>query len=146
MNGPSTLLVLMEGMLLAVGWLVSAVYEEPPQALQASPSGGSRSVEFAPGSSPPPTAANVAYGPHERQVLEFWQTPAHGRSSLILYIHSRSWLNGIKSELTRYSFGGDIARCLAAGISAASIDCRYVSEAYSAIVQPPVEWPLPSSI
>ena len=23
---------------------------------------------------PPPTLANVRYGPHERQVLDFWQT------------------------------------------------------------------------
>ena len=91
---------------------------------------------------PPPTAANVAYGRDERQILDFWQAPSKEPTPLVLFIHGGSWLNGGKSELTRYHYAGDVATYLAAGISVVSIDYRFVSQAFSAGVKPPVQWPM----
>src|SRR5262245_40151966 len=48
----------------------------------------------APPPRPAPTAANVAYGTHERQVLDFWQARSDRPTPLVLYIHGGGWQNG----------------------------------------------------
>src|SRR5437879_5633917 len=40
---------------------------------------------------PTPTAANLAYGKHERQVLDFWQAKSDRPTPLVLYIHGGGW-------------------------------------------------------
>src|SRR4051794_16501332 len=46
-----------------------------------------------------PTAAKVAYGEHERQVLDFWQAKSDTPTPLVLYIHGGGWQNGDKSSV-----------------------------------------------
>lgn len=86
---------------------------------------------------PPPTLVNVPYGPHERQVLDFWQAESPRPTPVVFFMHGGSWLNGDKTmHLTH------VREYLAAGISVVSINYRYVGQAYAAGVQPPVAWPL----
>jgi len=100
---------------------------------------------------PEPTESNVAYGSHERQVLDFWKADSDKPAPLLFYIHGGSWLVGDKrkiGELLRYVPDGNggkmttLAKYLASGISVVSINYRYVSQAQEAGVKPPVKWPL----
>ena len=83
-----------------------------------------------------PTAANVAYGSHERQVLDFYKAESAQPTPLLFFIHGGGWVTGDKAR------PGELERCLAAGISVVSINYRYSWQAHLAGVMPPVEWPL----
>ena len=87
---------------------------------------------------PTPTAANLAYGSHERQVLDFWQAKSEQPTPLVLFIHGGGWQGGDKSGLG----GAAIQHYLDAGISVAAINYRYVKQAAAAKVEPPVKAPL----
>ena len=72
----------------------------------------------------PPTHANVAYGPHERNVLDFYQASGTGPRPLVVSIHGGGWTQGEKpAELGR---GGVF---LAKGISYAAINYRLSTQA-----------------
>jgi len=45
-----------------------------------------------------PTAADVAYGPHERNVLDFYQASGDGPRPLLVYIHGGGWVAGDKKQ------------------------------------------------
>src|SRR5262245_51968576 len=85
----------------------------------------------------PPTAAKVAYGTHERQVLDFWQAKSEKPTPLVLYIHGGGWRGGGKS-----SVAGMLKQCLDAGVSVAAINYRYVQNGVEQKVEPPVKAPL----
>ncbi len=85
---------------------------------------------------PKTTQANVPYGTHERQVLDFWQARSTAPTPLVFFIHGGGWNNGDKNRVTR------VEDYLAAGISVVSINYRMVPQAQSAGVKPPVQWPL----
>ena len=85
---------------------------------------------------PPPTQANVRYGSHERQVLDFWQARASGPTPLVFHIHGGGWVNGDKARVSR------LERYLEEGISVVSINYRFVTHAIEAGIKPPVKWPL----
>lgn len=87
---------------------------------------------------PAPTAANVPYGTHERQVIDFWQAKSDKPTPLVLFIHGGGWQNGDKSSLSAAA----IKQYLDAGISVAAINYRYVKQAAAAGVEPPVKAPL----
>jgi acetyl esterase/lipase len=84
---------------------------------------------------PDPTFANVAYGTHERQVLDFWHAKSDQPTPLVLYIHGGGWQNGDKISLS----GPEIKRYLTAGISVAAINYRYVKQAAALKIEPPVK-------
>jgi acetyl esterase/lipase len=50
---------------------------------------------------PPATQANVHYGDHERQVLDFWQAKSSKPTPLIFSIHGGGWIHGPKEALGR---------------------------------------------
>lgn len=83
-----------------------------------------------------PTEANVAYGEHPRQVLDFWQAKSDKPSPVLFFIHGGGWMAGDKAKV------GNLNRYLQAGISVVSINYRYVSQAYDAGIMPPVKAPL----
>jgi acetyl esterase/lipase len=83
-----------------------------------------------------PTLANVPYGSHERQVLDFWKATSSKPAPLVLNIHGGGWVNGDKARVA------GLQRYLDAGISVASINYRFVTQAIAAGIKPPVEWPL----
>lgn len=83
-----------------------------------------------------PSRANVAYGEHPRQVLDFWQAESARPTPLVFHIHGGGWVNGDKARVA------NLERYLAAGISVVSINYRFVTQAIEAGVKPPVQWPL----
>jgi len=83
-----------------------------------------------------PTQANVAYGTHERQVLDFYKAESAKPTPLLFFIHGGGWVAGDKSGV------GELEACLKAGISVVSINYRYSWQAHLAGVMPPVQWPL----
>jgi acetyl esterase/lipase len=82
---------------------------------------------------PPPTAANFRYGPAERNVMDFWQAKSDKPTPVLFFIHGGGWMGGDKA-------GIDVKPYLAAGISVASINYRYISQAQEVV--PPVKAPL----
>ena len=70
---------------------------------------------------PTPTFANVSYGPHPRNVFDFWQAKSRRATPLLVFIHGGGWRGGDKSSLTH-----DLLEImLTNGISVASINYRY---------------------
>ncbi len=83
-----------------------------------------------------PTVANVPYGTHERQVLDFYKADSSKPTPLLFFIHGGGWVAGDKAGV------GELEACLKAGISVVSINYRYSWQAQLAGVMPPVQWPL----
>ena len=93
------------------------------------------------GDAPPvPTLANVAYGPHSRQVLDFWKAEAARPTPVVFYIHGGGWMPFPKDKTVVVTHG--LAEYLAAGVSVVSINYRLVPDAEAAGVKPPVAWPM----
>ena len=109
-------------LLVALGCLLAA----PPPILSGQEPKAARQ----------PTQANVPYGKHERQVLDFYRADAKGPTPVVFFIHGGGWVRGDKSGVS------SVVKCLDAGISLVSINYRYVQQAQLAGVQPPVRWPL----
>jgi len=77
------------------------------------------STGIASGQGPEPDIANLAYGPHERNVLDFWKAEGEGPRPLVVYIHGGGWTRGDKEQ------SADIyAPYLENGISYAAITYR----------------------
>ncbi|NUQ63806.1 MAG: alpha/beta hydrolase [Pirellulales bacterium] len=112
-----------------------AIAADPPgkPATTAAPK---VAVKAAKPANPEPTLAKVAYGDHERQVLDFWKAGSAEPAPLLFYIHGGGWVGGDKSLVS------GVEQYLAAGISVVSINYRYVPQAILAGVKPPVSWPL----
>ena len=85
---------------------------------------------------PAPTMANVPYGTHERQVLDFYQASPDKVSPVLFYIHGGGWIGGDKAS------PDFVPNCLAAGISVVSISYRFIQNATEAKIDPPVLAPL----
>ena len=83
-----------------------------------------------------PTLANVAYGTHERQVLDFYRADSATPTPVVFHIHGGGWVAGDKKSVAA------LEKYLAAGISVVSINYRYSTQAQLAGVKPPVEWPI----
>jgi acetyl esterase/lipase len=84
-----------------------------------------------------PTMADVQYGEHPRQVLDFYQAESSKPTPLVFFIHGGGWTAGSKSGV-----GVNVPNMLKNGISVVSVEYRLVHDAYAAKHQPPVEWPL----
>jgi acetyl esterase/lipase len=85
----------------------------------------------------PPTAAKVAYGPHERNVLDFWQAKSDTPTPLVVCIHGGGWNGGDKS-----GYYNRVKMYLDNGISMATINYRLIPQANEMKVSPPVKAPL----
>lgn len=70
-----------------------------------------------------PTFSNVSYGPHERNVLDFWKAAGDGPRPLLVFIHGGGWIRGNKS--TKAS---TFKPYLEKGISCAAINYRFVPD------------------
>lgn len=86
---------------------------------------------------PAPTAENVHYGPHDRQVLDFYQAKSDAPTPVVFAIHGGGWVNGSKD-----GYRGQAKRFNDAGISLVAINYRMVTEAAEKKIDPPVKWPL----
>ena len=80
--------------------------------------------------------ANVAYGPHALQVLDFYKAESDQPTPVVFVIHGGGWLNGDKASFN------NVAPYLAAGISIVSINYRFIPQAEADKLVPPVKGPL----
>jgi acetyl esterase/lipase len=71
-----------------------------------------------------PTFADVAYGPHERNVLDFWKADGDGPRPLLVYIHGGGWIGGDKKQKPEA-----IRPWLEKGISYAAVNYRLTGQA-----------------
>jgi acetyl esterase/lipase len=72
----------------------------------------------------PPTYADVSYGSHDMNVLDFWKATGDGPHPLLIYIHGGGWVGGDKKQSP-----SAIRPFLEMGISCAAINYRLTSEA-----------------
>jgi acetyl esterase len=75
---------------------------------------------------PAPSTPNVAYGPHERNVLDFWQAKSDTPTPLVVFIHGGGFRNGSKEN---YANSPLLQEALDHGVSCASISYRYLDHA-----------------
>ncbi|QDT55983.1 acetyl esterase [Caulifigura coniformis] len=75
---------------------------------------------------PAPTHADVSYGPHDRNVLDFWKADSTRATPVIVFIHGGGFSKGDKSGIRKDSI---IKASLDRGISFAAINYRYRSAA-----------------
>jgi hypothetical protein len=75
-----------------------------------------------------PTYANVAYGSHELNVLDFWQATASSPTPLVVFFHGGAFRAGSKDSLATGSAEA-LQALLDAGISVASADYRLTDDA-----------------
>ena len=81
--------------------------------------------------SSPPTEANVKYGDHERQVLDFYKAESNTPTPVVFFIHGGGWQNGDKKGV------GNVKQFLDKGISVAAINYRYVKQGVEMKIEPP---------
>ena len=108
--------------------------KKPGEATE--PKAEAAAKKTAPVPQPKPTAANVPYGKHERQVLDFWKAESASPTPLLFYIHGGGWQGGDKNRT------GGIENYLKAGISVVAINYRFIPQATADGVVPPVKGPL----
>jgi acetyl esterase/lipase len=75
---------------------------------------------------PKPTFADVKYGPHERNVLDFWKADTKGPAPVIVAIHGGGFMAGDKSQAANAQV---VTTFLHWGISFASVNYRYSTQA-----------------
>ncbi len=74
---------------------------------------------------PKPDAADVKYGPHERNAFDLWKAKSEGPAPLVLYIHGGGFQGGDKKSLAPARLKG----FLDAGFAVAAINYRLTSTA-----------------
>ena len=84
---------------------------------------------------PKPTMAEIVYGKHDRNVLDFWKAESESPTPVAFVIHGGGWKGGSKERLDRFA---DPNALLKAGISIVAINYRYVTSTE----KPPVKAPL----
>lgn len=93
-------------------------------------------IKAAAGNLPKPTFADVPYGTHPQQKLDFYQAKSDKPAPLLFFIHGGGWLNGDKGTFNNQK------GYLDAGISVVSINYRHIQHAEADKVVPPVKGPL----
>jgi acetyl esterase/lipase len=71
-----------------------------------------------------PTRRDVHYGPHPRNLLDFWQARSDRPTPVLVSIHGGGFLEGKKSVNAQL-----LSECLQSGISVAAITYRFSTEA-----------------
>ncbi|MCX6855614.1 MAG: alpha/beta hydrolase [Verrucomicrobia bacterium] len=70
-----------------------------------------------------PTYANVPYGPHSRNVLDFWKATSDKPTPVVIFIHGGGFTSGSKSE---YATESNLRPFLNAGVSCVAINYPYL--------------------
>ncbi len=130
-------------LVLSAAIFCTAAYAADPVAPPKSPDAAKPAATPAPAVTPkatpgpqvpPPTIADVPYGPHPKQVLDFYKAESDKPTPLVFVIHGGGWMGGAKKPV-------GVAPYLRAGISVVSIEYRFIPEATKDGVKPPVAGP-----
>ena len=91
------------------------------------------------GETTPATFSDVPYGAHFRQTMDVWLAKSAKPTPAVFYIHGGGWAAQDKTDIHQHL---DVPAFLAAGISVASINYRFLMDANAAKITPPLQWPL----
>lgn len=96
-----------------------------PPASSGPPAGAPSKDKPAATVCPPPSQAEVRYGPRPRQVLDFWAAEKTGGrpTALVVYIHGGGFVAGDKTQVRGLRL---VPQCLAEGVSVAAINYPFV--------------------
>lgn len=119
--------------LLLLAGLPALAVDAPTATPSATPAPKPAVATPVPG--PKPTMANVPYGKHPKQVLDFYKAESDKPTPLVLFIHGGAWMAGSKDRV-------GVAGYLRAGISVVSVEYRFIPEATADGENPPVNGPL----
>ena len=73
-----------------------------------------------------PTYSNISYGQYNRNVIDLWIAEGDSPRPLLIYIHGGGWSGGDKDQIFSRV---PISKWLGKGVSVASINYRYTSDA-----------------
>ena len=82
----------------------------------------------------------MKYGPHGRNIFDFWQAESDSPTPLAFVIHGGGWNGGAKEDIHKYV---DVQKLLDSGISVAAIRYRLIKQSQD--LKPPVLGPLSDS-
>ncbi|QDU60780.1 acetyl esterase [Planctomycetes bacterium Pan216] len=85
-------------------------------------------------SKPTPTKANVPYGPHPKQQLDFYQAESDEPTPVLFFVHGGGWRGGDKARVLF------LDQCLKNGISVVSTNYRLIPDVKEDTSQPPVKY------
>ena len=85
-----------------------------------------------------PAYANVSYGEHERNKLDFWQARSDKPTPVIMILHGGGWTAGSKANVSRSPRFPNLRAILGEGISVVAIDYRLIGK-HTEGVMPPVK-------
>ncbi|HPG00495.1 MAG TPA: alpha/beta hydrolase [Kiritimatiellia bacterium] len=73
-----------------------------------------------------PDLENVSYGPHPRNIMDFWKAKSDTPTPLVIYIHGGGFVGGDKKAVRSMRL---LEKMLGAGVSVASINYRFLNQA-----------------
>lgn len=73
-----------------------------------------------------PTMADIAYGPHERNKVDFWKAKSDKPTPLVIFIHGGGFVGGDKSSWRSHPL---LEQLLDKGVSCAAINYRFREQA-----------------
>jgi hypothetical protein len=85
-------------------------------------------------STPEPIEANVPYGKHPKQVVDFYKAESREPTPVVIYIHGGGWGAGSKGNIAGWS----VDKYLEHGISVVSVEYRFIRHATRDGIEPPV--------
>jgi acetyl esterase/lipase len=85
-----------------------------------------------------PTFADVPYGKHERNKLDFWQAESETPTPVVMILHGGGWIAGSKANVSRSPRFPNIRAISGQGISVVAVDYRLIGK-HTEGVTPPVK-------
>ena len=85
-----------------------------------------------------PTFADVPYGKHERNKLDFWQAESKAPTPVVMILHGGGWTAGSKANVPCSSRFPSLRAFLGEGISVVAINYRLIGK-HTQGVMPPVK-------
>jgi acetyl esterase/lipase len=84
------------------------------------------------------TFADVPYGKHKQNVLDFWQAKSETPTPVVMIIHGGGWIAGSKANVSRSPRFPNLRAIVGQGISVVAINYRLIGK-HTEGVMPPVK-------
>lgn len=85
-----------------------------------------------------PTFADVSYGEHERNKLDFWQAKSQTPTPVVMILHGGGWTAGSKTNVSRSPRFPNLRAIVGEGVSVVAINYRLIGK-HTQGVMPPVK-------
>jgi len=83
-----------------------------------------------------PTHANVSYGEHDRNTLDFWQAKSDKPTPVIMILHGGGWTSGSKGNVSRSPRFPNLRAIVGQGISVVAINYRLIGKHTEGVIPP----------